>query len=162
MGRNELAEKLTELLEPVAAQHGVELVAVEQSGGRNSTIIRVLLDREGGLDIDAICEANSWVSDVIDEVDPIAGPFVLEVSSPGVDRPLRTREHFERFAGEMVNVKTTKHGPERSSFSGVLVGLDADDVIIDVEGEQVRIPFETVHKARLKGVVDFNPERGAS
>jgi ribosome maturation factor RimP len=162
MGRNDLVEKLTALLEPLAAEHGLELVAVEQSGGRKSTIIRVLLDREDGLDIDAICEANNWVSDALDEADPFTGPFVLEVSSPGVDRPLRTREHFERFAGETVSVKTTVHSPARSSWSGTLVGLEGDDVLLEVDGERVRIPFDTVHKARLKGVVSFNPERGAS
>ncbi len=162
MGRNDLVEKLTELLEPLAVEQGVELVAVEQSGGHKSTVIRVLLDCEDGLDIDAICEANNWVSDALDEADPIAGPFVLEVSSPGVDRPLRTREHFERFAGETVSIKTTAQSPARSSWSGTLVGLEGDDVVLAVDDEHVRIPLDTVHKARLKGVVSFNPERGAS
>lgn len=162
MGRNDLVEKLTSLLEPLAAERGLELVAVEQSGGRQSTIVRVLLDHEGGLDIDAICEANNWVSDALDEADPITGPFTLEVSSPGVDRPLRTREHFERFAGETVSIKTTLPSPARSSWSGTLVGLEGDDVVLEVDDEQVRIPFDSVQKARLKGVVNFNQERGAS
>lgn len=162
MGRNDLVEKLTELLEPLAIEHGLELVAVEQSGGRKSTILRVLLDREDGLNIDDISEANSWISEAFDEADPVSGPYTLEVSSPGIDRPLRTRAHFERYVGETVTVKTNEPGPARSVWTGTLVGLEGDDVVLDVEGEHVRLPFSSVHKARLKGVVSFNHERGAS
>jgi ribosome maturation factor RimP len=162
MGRNDLVEKLTELLEPLAIEHGLELVAVEQSGGRKSTILRVLLDREDGLNIDDISEANSWISEALDEIDPVSGPYTLEVSSPGIDRPLRTRAHFERYTGELVTVKTNVPGPARSAWTGTLVGLEGDEVVLDVEGEPVRLPFSSVHKARLKGVVSFNQERGAS
>ncbi|PKQ17337.1 MAG: ribosome maturation factor [Actinobacteria bacterium HGW-Actinobacteria-7] len=162
MGRNDLVEKLTTLLEPLAIEHGFELVAVEQSGGHKSTVIRVLLDCEDDLDIDAICAANAWVSEAIDEADPIAGSYTLEVSSPGVDRPLRTREHFERFAGETISVKIHAPGSERSSWSGRLVGVEGSDVVLEVDDEHVRIPLDSVQKARLKGVVSFNQERGAS
>jgi ribosome maturation factor RimP len=162
MTKEDLASTLTELLEPRAAERGVELVAVEQSGGRHTPVVRVLLDCEGGMNIDAICEANSWVSEVLDEADPISVPYVLEVSSPGVDRPLRTREHFERFVGETVSVKTRAAGHERGSWTGTLVGLEGDDVVLDVDGERVVIPLESVRKARLKGVVCFNSEGSTS
>jgi len=161
MAATELTHTLIELLEPLAAQHGFELVTVEQTGGRKAPVIRVLLDREEGLDIDAICAANQWVSERIDEVDPISGPYTLEVSSPGIDRPLRTREHFTRFAGETVTIKSKPEPGTRSAWTGTLVGIDGDDVVIDVSGEHERIPFESVQKARLKGVVSFKNEGGA-
>jgi ribosome maturation factor RimP len=157
----DLTKSLEDLLEPVAEVHGYELVAVEQAGGRKTPVIRVMIDREGGIDLDAVCEANAWVSDTIDAADPIAGPYTLEVSSPGVDRPLRKRQDFERFAGETATVKIKPTGnPVRSAWTGVLVGLVGDDVTLDVDGESVAIPFDSVLKARLKGVVSFNKERG--
>jgi len=162
MATTDIARALTELLEPLAEENGFELVAVEQAGGRKTPVIRVLLDREGGLDLDAICSANQWVSEAIDNADPISGPYTLEVSSPGVDRPLRTREHFQRFAGETVTVKAKPHEGSRGGWTGTLKGMDGDDVVIDIDGEAVRIPYVSVHKARLKGVVSFNREGGTS
>jgi len=161
MATTDMTRALIELLEPVAAEHGFELVAVETAGGRHTPVIRVLLDRDEGLDIDAICSANGWVSEAIDDADPIAGPYTLEVSSPGIDRPLRTREHFTRFAGETVTVKSKPQPGTRSAWTGTLVGIDGDDVVIDVSGEKERIPFDSVQKARLKGVVSFKNEGGA-
>jgi ribosome maturation factor RimP len=162
MAVTDLARTITELLEPLAGSHGFELVAVEQAGGRRTPIIRVLLDREDGIDLDAICSANAWVSDAIDAANPVSGPYTLEVSSPGVDRPLRTREHFARFAGETVTVKAKPKSGARSTWTGVLKGLEGDDIVMDVEGEMILIPFDSVQKARLKGVVSFNREGGAT
>lgn len=160
MATTDVAKRIEEILEPLAEQHGFELVAVEQSGGRHSMIVRVLLDREGGMNLDAIYEANTWVSDALDAEDPIPGPYNLEVSSPGVDRPLRKRSDFERFAGETVTVKGKHTGHGRAAWTGTLVGLEGDDVVLDIDGERVAIPFESVQKARLKGVVSFEQERG--
>lgn len=159
MGQTDLAERITELLEPLAEANGFELVAVEQAGGRKTPVIRVLLDREGGVNLDAIIEANRWVSEALDEADPVESHYTLEVSSPGVDRPLRTREHFERFAGQTVTIKARPTGEQRGTWTGTLVGLEGDLVVIDVDGQRVEIPFENIQKARLKGVVDFR-ERG--
>jgi ribosome maturation factor RimP len=161
MALTDLTRRIEEVLDPIAEQHDFELVAVEQAGGRRTPVIRVLLDRAGGLDLDAICEANGWVSEAIDALDPVSGPYTLEVSSPGVDRPLRKREDFSRFAGETATVKAKPAGQGRTAWTGTLVGLEGDDVVLEVEGEAVRIPFDSVQKARLKGVVSFNRERGA-
>lgn len=160
MATTDLAQRITELLEPLAEQHGFELVAVEQSGGRKTPVIRVLLDREGGVNLDTICEANRWVSEALDEADPVPSHYTLEVSSPGVDRPLRTRRHFECFAGETVTIKAKPGAEKRGTWTGTLIGMEADDVAVDVEGERVLIPFDTIQKARLKGVVRFDHERG--
>ena len=161
MTQTDLAARLAEVIEPEATAHGFELVAVEQAGGRGTPVIRVLLDREGGLDLDAVASANAWVSEILDETDPIHGPYTLEVSSPGVDRPLVKRTDFERFAGETVNLKTHA-ADKRKSWTGVLVGMEGDDVVLDVDGERVAVAYETITKARLKGVVDFGQGRKAA
>ena len=160
MTRTELIERLTALLEPVALAHGYELVAVEQSGGRSTQVIRVLLDCEGGITLDGVASANEWISEIFEAQDPISGPFTLEVSSPGVDRPLIKRADYERFVGQDVHLKTVA-GEQRRSWHGVLLGIEGDEVVIESEGERVKIPYETVQKARLKGVVDFGKGRGA-
>jgi ribosome maturation factor RimP len=155
--KTDLIERLTALLEPAASANGYELVAVEQAGGRHTPVIRVLLDREGGLNLDAIAAANRWITEILDAEDPINGPYTLEVSSPGIDRPLVKRADFERFVGEDVHLKVVA-SEKRKSWHGVLLGMEGDDVVLEVEGERVKIPYETVQKARLKGVVDFGRE----
>jgi len=155
--KTDLIERLTALLEPAAIANGYELVAVEQAGGRHTPVIRVLLDRQGGLNLDAIAAANRWITEILDAEDPINGPYTLEVSSPGIDRPLVKRADFERFVGEDVHLKVVA-SEKRKSWHGVLLGMEGDDVVLEVEGERVKIPYETVQKARLKGVVDFGRE----
>jgi ribosome maturation factor RimP len=161
MQTTELLARLTAALEPEASAHGYELVAIEQAGGRGTPVLRVLLDREGGLDLDAIASANAWVSEILDAQDPFAHAYMLEVSSPGIDRPLTKRDDFTRFAGQTVNLKV--HSAEkRKSWTGEIVGNEGDDVVLSVDGERVAIPYETIQKARLKGVVDFGKGREQS
>jgi ribosome maturation factor RimP len=155
--KTETIERLTALLEPTAIDNGYELVAVEQAGGKGTPIIRVLLDREGGLNLDAIAAANQWITEILDAEDPIKGAYTLEVSSPGIDRPLVKRADYDRFIGENVHV-TAVASEKRRSWHGVLLGMEGDDVVLEVEGERVKIAYETVQKARLKGVVDFGRE----
>ena len=161
MASNDLVHALESTLEPIAHEHGYELVAVEQAGGRHTPIIRVLLDREGGVDLDAISDANRWVSEALDEMDPISGPYTLEVSSPGVDRPLRKLVDFQRFAGETVTVKVKPSVEGRSAWTGTLAGIEGDHIVVETDTQTVRIPFDSVSKARIKGTVSFNQERGA-
>ena len=159
MQTTEVLTRLTEALEPEAEARGLELVAVEQSGGRGVPVLRVLLDCEGGINLDAVASANEWVATVVDAQDPFSHPYTLEVSSPGIDRPLTKRSDFERFAGQAVTIKAG--GVQaRHSWTGELVGLRDDDVVLSVDGSDVRIAYDTIQKARLKGVVDFGKERG--
>lgn len=145
-----LADELIALLEPLAEQHGLELVTAEVAGGARHRTVRIYLDREGGIDIDTIAAANTWISDALDTVERLAGPYTLEVSSPGIDRALRTREHFERFAGSRAVLHTTAQADGRTRFTGTLEGLDGDYVLLCVDGTECRVRFDTIERARLK------------
>lgn len=154
MATTDLVHKLESLLEPQAQAHGLEFVAVEMAGGRRAPVIRVLLDREGGIDIDVLTSANRWISETLEEHEPVSGPYTLEVSSPGIDRPLRKLADFDRFAGENVHIKThVKSG--RSAWTGTIVRTQGETVVINADGQEVSIPFADIDKARLKGVIDF-------
>lgn len=146
--------RITALLEPLAADHGLELVAVEMAGQSGSPIIRVLLDREGGINIDAIASANSWISDELDAADIVQTAYTLEVSSPGIERPLRKTSDWERFSGKLAVVKTSRPIEGRSTFTGTIGGLEGAKALVSVDDVTYRIPLDAVRTARLK--VDFD------
>jgi ribosome maturation factor RimP len=152
--KNEKRQRLLSALEAAAANNGFEFVDVEFSGTGQARVIRVFLDREGGLGIDDLAEANSWVDAAIEGNEPWSGAYALEVSSPGIDRPLRTLEHFSRFIGEEAKL-ATEPLDGRGNWTGALVGVEDDAVLLAVGNETRRIPYEIIKKARLKGRVDF-------
>jgi len=145
-----LAHELIAMLEPLAVGNGLELVTVEVAGGQRHRVVRVFLDRENGIDIEAVAEANTWISDALDAFPRLSGPYTLEVSSPGIERVLRTREHFERFAGSEALVQTGKPVDGRARFTGQLVGMQGDDVVLLIDGQEIHVPFEAIERARLK------------
>ncbi len=149
-----LHERIEALLAPLAEREGFELVAVETAGASGAPLIRVFLDRDGGVDLEAIVAANRWIAEALDAQDPVNGPYTLEVSSPGVDRPLTRLTDFKRFEGHVASLKTTPI-EGRASFTGTIVAVDDDTIMLDVDNESVRIPYRAITKARLKGTVDF-------
>ncbi len=144
-------------LEGRTAAEGIEVVTVEVVGSRKAPTIRVFLDKPEGIAFDDITCAQAWVNDIMDELDPFPGAYTLEVSSPGIDRPLRTPEHFARFAGEDVYVMTTAPIDGQSRFNAVLSGFDeqAQEVVLEVEGATVRVPLANIKKAHVKGKIKF-------
>jgi ribosome maturation factor RimP len=155
-----LTETIEALLTPLAEREGFELVAVETAGSHKEPVVRVLLDREGGLDLDALCSANAWIADTLDAQESILrGAYTLEVSSPGIDRPLRKLVDFERFAGSGAKIKTVP-AQGRTTYTGTIVGIEGENVVLDVDGQTVRIPHGAVSKAHLKADVDFG-KKGA-
>jgi ribosome maturation factor RimP len=158
MAHDELAARLTGLLDVKAAEAGMELVALEVAGAAAAPIVRVYLDREGGIDIEAIAGANVWIKDVLDAAPETADRYTLEVSSPGIERPLRTRGDFERFAGSNAKIASRELIDGRKSFTGTLVGVQADTVLIEMDGTTYNIPLGAIDKARLRVEIDFNKE----
>ena len=148
-------QQLLDALAPRAGQEGVEIVTVEVVGAKKAPTIRVYIDTPDGVSFDQLASSQAWINDIMDELDPFPGAYTLEVSSPGIDRPLRTMEHFARFTGETAVVKAQpKDG--RGSWTGVIVSAEGDAVRLDADGETVDIPFHTIKRAHLKGAVDFS------
>ena len=160
MPATDLVTLLEKILEPAALEHGLELVAIEQSGGRRQPIIRVLLDRDGGIDIDIIASSNRWISEVLDADERLDGPYVLEVSSPGIDRPLTKPADFIRFAGETATIKR-RSATGRVTLTGEIRSADEGGITLVVDGHEHSTIYDDILKARLKGAVDFGTERSA-
>ena len=146
---------MLDALEPRAAEEDVEIVTLEIVGAKKSPTIRVYIDTDHGVSFDELSAAQAWINEIMDEIDPFPGAYMLEVSSPGIDRPLRTAEHFSRFAGENVVIKTVSRIDGRGSFSGKLEGMSGEDVVVACDGETFEIPLESIKKANVKGTFDF-------
>ena len=149
-------DRLIEALEPLASEHGLDLVTVEVAGTRKRPILRVFLDTPaGGITLDELVDAQEWVDATIEEVDPFIESYDLEVSSPGIDRPLRKRTDFDRFVGEMT-VIYLKPGAPRSKYTGISHGLDGDELVLEMEdGTMERIAFDRIKRAHIIGQIDF-------
>lgn len=140
---------LREILEPVVSAMGYELIGVEFHPHRGSALLRLYIDKEGGVNVDDCQQVSHQVSGVLDVEDPIPGHYRLEVSSPGLDRPLFVARDFIRFAGHPVRVQLTLPLNGRRKFTGRLVGVRADQVVLEHEGQELAIPLTAIEKARL-------------
>ncbi len=139
---------LEALLEPAVSRLGYELVGVEYHGGRRA-LLRVYIDREGGVSVEDCQRVSRQVSGLLDVEDPIPGPYTLEVSSPGLDRPLFREADFRRFAGRVVRIRTDVPLEGRRNFRGVLRGLRGGEVLVEVDGIELALPVERIEQARL-------------
>jgi ribosome maturation factor RimP len=146
-----LRETLTTLLQPVVEGLGYELWELEFAPGRGSALLRVYIDTTGGVGITVDdCERVSRaVSEVLDAADPVPGNYTLEVSSPGIERPLRTARHFAPFAGATVMVEMVHLVDERRRFKGRLVAADGDTIEVEVDGRRHVLPIAGIRKAHL-------------
>ncbi len=145
----DLTTVLTDALEHLATEHGLELVAVEVAGRSHAPVVRVFLDREGGIDLDTLAASNGWISDAIEATGAVRGSYTLEVSSPGLERPLRKREDYERFAGRKASIRLLQPVDGRTTFTGILAGLEGGHCVIEVEGTAVKLPLDGIRKAHL-------------
>ena len=143
---------LTELFEPVVESMGYELVGVEFLGGSGHATLRVYIDREEGVDIDDCASISHQISGILDVEEPISQAYDLEVSSPGVDRPLFKLADYEKYAGSQVKIKLNLGLQGRKNFRGELQGVaETGTVKINVDGEHFDLPFADIEKANLKG-----------
>src|SRR3990170_280368 len=138
----------TQLASGVAAL-GFELVDAELSGGRHRRTLRVYIDGPQGITVDNCAAVSRQLSAILDVEDPIPGGYTLEVSSPGLDRPLVTPADFRRFIGETIKVKMQPPLLGRKNFSGRLVDVTADHVVVEVDKEHFDLAFDGMERARL-------------
>lgn len=142
-----MADELHGVLSPLLAAHGLELVDLEVRSG----LVRVTVDRQGGIGLDDLASANRTISAALDEIDPLPGRYTLEVSSPGVERRLRTPEHFGRALGETVSVRTLPGTGEVRRVQGRLSVADESGLVLEgpeVPGGSLRIAYDEVERAR--------------
>lgn len=148
-------QQLLDALSAHAEQHEVEIVTVEVIGASRAPVIRVYIDAEGGVSFKELTESQEWIGELMDEIDPFPGAYTLEVSSPGIDRPLRTPEHFARFKGELAKIRTAGPVDGRSNFKGEIASVSSDGVTLAVDGSDVEIPFTAMRRANLVGKVEI-------
>lgn len=136
------------LVGPVVEASGLEVwdVAFRGEGGRS--VLRVTVDRDGGVDLDTIAEVSERLSRRLDLEDFGPKGYQLEVSSPGLERPLRTPRHYERSVGERVKVKTAVPVEGRNVLEGALVSADAEAIVVASEGGELRVPYADIASAR--------------
>ena len=146
-----LNKTLNELVEPICEQMGYDLVRLQLQGGNTRKVLQIMAERKDGksMTVDDCAALSRSISPILDEKDPIEGNYTLEVSSPGIDRPLLKLADFERFKGFEAKVETASLICGRKRFSGRLQGVDGSDIVILFEGNDVRIPYELVAKAKL-------------
>jgi ribosome maturation factor RimP len=127
----------------------VELVLLEEAGNRRNRIVRLYIDHPGGVNHDLCARVSAAVGRALDEKDAFEGAYTLEVSSPGIERPLRKRSHFEAQIGERVYVKTLEPVEGSKVWQGVLLEVGDDAVVVEEAGRRARIPLEGIANAHL-------------
>ncbi|WP_280548882.1 MULTISPECIES: ribosome maturation factor RimP [unclassified Halomonas] len=137
------------LIEPVVSAMGFELWGIDHlSQGKHSRLV-IYIDHQDGVSVDDCADVSRQVSAVLDVEDPVPGEYRLEVSSPGMDRPLFTLEQFARYAGHVVAVKLRLPFDGRRKFQGLLAGVESDEVLLQIDGEEYCFPIEGIDQARV-------------
>ena len=144
-------DAIGKIIERVVAREGLELVHWEMVGPRNNFVLRIYIDKPGGVN-HGDCEVESnQVGTLLDVEDLVANRYTLEVSSPGIERGLYKRADYERFAGNRIKLKTCGPINGRRNFRGVLVGIREDEVSLDADGVgRIEIPYEQIAKANIE------------
>lgn len=153
MAAQDVRDLILAALEAAAAQHGVSIVDVEVAGSSKSPIVRARIEwadhDRPTITLDEVAEQSGWVGEVLDEVDPFSESYLLEVSSPGLDRPLRRIEDFERFSGQQAQIKLEGYEGRRN-YTGTIEGVADGTVTVACDDGSFDLPFDSIRSARLK------------
>lgn len=147
----EIRERVITLVEPILAEQGLELIDVEHRREGHGQVVRLLVDREGGVDLATLSRLSRELSDVLDGEQPVPGAYTLEVSSPGIHRPLRKPEHFVRYLGKKVRVRCQSPINGQRNFLGTLATVTAGGVTLRCDGgTENTIEFTNIEKANYE------------
>ncbi len=149
VSRVHIEKLVTAWTEEIVEGTELELVDVEYVKEPSGWILRVFIDKPAGVDLEDCRQVSEALDQRLDAEDPIPGPYLLEVSSPGLERPLKKRSDYERFAGRRVEIRTYGAIHGRKRFEATLQGLQGDNVVLEWEGETIEIPLELISKANL-------------
>ncbi len=143
------SERLDALIAPVVSGLGYQLWGVEYVSQGRHTSLRIFIDAEAGISVDDCAAVSRQLGGVFDVEDPIAGEYTLEVSSPGMDRPLFTLAQFAQFVGHQVKVRLRSPFEGRRNFNGLLKAVEEEDVIIEVDQHEYLLPIDSIDKANV-------------
>ncbi len=141
------------MLEPAITALGYTLWGIEYVPQGKHSLLRVYLDKEGGIDIEDCAQASRQISSILDVEDPISGEYTLEVSSPGIDRVLFNLDQFREYLGWYVQLRLTENFENRRKFAGQLKAIVDDEIVLIIGDEEYTIPYELIEKANLESRV---------
>ncbi len=141
--------QLNEMFGPVVAGMGYEFVGLEYLSGASPAILRFYIDHEQGITVDDCAAVSRQISAVLDVEDPITGEYTLEVSSPGLDRPLFIAEHYQQFMGEKVKCKLRMPLDGRRNFTGKLLEADDEKITLSIDNDEFELFIDDIEKANL-------------
>lgn len=148
--REKIINSVQILLEPILKQKGIELVDIEYGIGGRRGYLRIFIDKEDGVTVDECADISRELGVLLDVHDIIQSPYTLEVSSPGLDRPLKNTKDYQRFKGKKVKIKTKINLYDRKLFVGNLVDFSNDIASIEIHGQTYLIPYNNIQKANLE------------
>ena len=128
---------------------GYDLIEIEHFPNPKHGVLRLYIDKEDGVTVDDCSSVSHQISALIDVEEPVSGHFNLEISSPGLDRPLRRLQDFQRFTGSLVKLKTAMPLEGQRNFKGRLLEADEDKIVIETDDEEISLPMSAVEKARI-------------
>ena len=149
-----IRDQLYRVITPVVEGLGYELVGIEYLPQGKHSLLRVYVDQADGITLDDCEKVSRQVSAVMDVEDPLSGHYNLEISSPGLERPLFVEEHYQRFVGNQVFIRMSIPLDGRRRFEGRLLGVEDGEVMLEIEEEQFRLPLTQVEKAHLVPLFD--------
>ena len=142
--------ELSEMLEPAITALGYTLWGIEYVPRGKHSLLRVYLDKEGGIDIEDCAQASRQISSILDVEDPISGEYTLEVSSPGIDRVLFNLDQFREYLGWHVQLRLTENFENKRKFAGQLKAIVQNEIVLIIGDEEYTIPYELIEKANLE------------
>ena len=150
MDAETITSSIKELADPIAVDEGVEIVAVELLTGHGQWVLRISIDKDGGVTVGDCAAVSRQVSRLLEVKDPIPNSYVLEVSSPGLNRPLTCEENYRKYKGEEAKIRLRNPIDGQRNFRGRIGEVEAGCVsLVDDDGNQVKIQIENVQKANL-------------